>query len=399
MVTKLLAPLLGLLALLSAPTQTYTPISDSTLKSLPPVGSDFDTKSGSLLSPLLITRVPGSEGQAKAQNHLAGFFRHNLPSWSISWHNTTATTPLTGDRQVPFQSLILRRDPPWAAEGDVGRLTLVAHYDSKVTPEGFIGATDSAAPCAMLLHAARSIDAALTRLWEAMEEDGRAGDPFVDAKGLQILFLDGEEAWQRWTKTDSLYGARALAEHWDASFYPAMSTYHNPLNSISLFVLLDLLGHANPRVPSYFQNTHWAYSALATLESRLRGHGVMTSTHGVFLHDRNRQPHQFGRGFVDDDHMPFMQRGVPVLHLIPTPFPDVWHKITDDGDHLDIETTKDWAVLTTAFVAEWMDLEGYMPTDGHDTGRTDAGRGVGRRGEAPSEFEGERQRRTMKTEL
>jgi len=28
---------------------------------------------------------------------------------------------------------------------------LAAHYDSKLTPEGFLGATDSAVPCAMLL--------------------------------------------------------------------------------------------------------------------------------------------------------------------------------------------------------------------------------------------------------
>ena len=31
------------------------------------------------------------------------------------------------------------------------RLVVSAHYDSKINPEGFIGAIDSAAPCAMLL--------------------------------------------------------------------------------------------------------------------------------------------------------------------------------------------------------------------------------------------------------
>lgn len=196
-------------ALLSTlPVIAYTPISDSTVNALPPIGDDLDIQNGKLLAPLLITRVPGTDGQVKAQSHLANFFRQTLPSWSLSWHNHTGTTPMTGDKQIPFQNIILRRDPPWALEGDVGRLTLVAHYDSKVTPDGFIGATDSAAPCAMLMHVARSVDDALTRLWEGMEEDGSAGDPFVEAKGVQILFLDGEEAWQKWTKTDSLYGAR-----------------------------------------------------------------------------------------------------------------------------------------------------------------------------------------------
>jgi hypothetical protein len=32
----------------------------------------------------------------------------------------------------------------------------------------------------------------------------------------------------------------------------------------------------------------------------------------------------------------------------------------DDGDHLDMPTVEDWAKLTTAFAAAWMDLEGYM---------------------------------------
>ncbi len=58
--------------------------------------------------------------------------------------------------------------------------------------------------------------------------------------------------------------------------------------------------------------------------------------------------------------MPFMARGVEVLHLIPTPFPDVWHDMTDDGEHLDIPTVEDWALLTTAFVGEWMDLDGFF---------------------------------------
>lgn len=35
--------------------------------------------------------------------------------------------------------------------------------------------------------------------------------------GLQLLFFDGEEAFQRWTSTDSLYGSRALASHWDGT--------------------------------------------------------------------------------------------------------------------------------------------------------------------------------------
>lgn len=32
---------------------------------------------------------------------------------------------------------------------------------------------------------------------------------------LQLVFFDGEEAFQQWTATDSLYGARHLAAKWE----------------------------------------------------------------------------------------------------------------------------------------------------------------------------------------
>jgi hypothetical protein len=33
----------------------------------------------------------------------------------------------------------------------------------------------------------------------------------------------------------------------------------------------------------------------------------------------------------------------------------------DDGEHLDIATVQDWGQIMSAFAAEWLDLEGYMP--------------------------------------
>jgi glutaminyl-peptide cyclotransferase len=185
--------------------QAYTPLSDTSLASIPPGHpSDFDIHTGTLLAPLLIPRVPGTPGHAKAQEHFVDFFRDQLPLWTIEWHNTTSTTPATGSREVPFSNLIFRRDPPGVGEGDVSRLTLAAHYDSLYRPDGFIGATDSAAPCAVLMHVARGVDEALTRKWEE-EGDGLED---VEAVGVQILLLDGEEAWVQWSAEDSLYGSR-----------------------------------------------------------------------------------------------------------------------------------------------------------------------------------------------
>jgi len=263
---------------------------------------------------------------------------------------------------VPFANIIITRDPPWAKPGDVGRLALVAHYDSKLTPVGFIGATDSAAPCAMIMHAARSVDEALTRKWEDMQAMGNQG--LEEEKGVQILFLDGEEAFVSWTNVDSLYGARSLAESWEATPHAAMSTYHTALSSITLFMLLDLLGSKNPRVPSFFKTTHWAYQSIADLELRLRSLGLLQSQPDTpFLPESIKAADHFNNAWgVQDDHIPFMARGVEVLHLIPTPFPRVWHTKDDDGEHLDMPTVEDWARIVTAFVGEWMDLEGYFPS-------------------------------------
>jgi hypothetical protein len=203
----LLRPLVVLFTLLGI-ASAYMELPDDALRSIPSAGSDFDIKKGALLAPLLIPRVAGTDGSITAQNHFLDFFKTNLPDWTVEIHNATSTTPATGDRQVPFANLIFRRDPPWAKPGDVGRLTLVAHYDSLYQPVGFIGATDSAAPCAMLMHTARSIENALVKKWSAMQASGDAGSGLEPEVGVQILLLDGEEAFVSWSSTDSLYGSR-----------------------------------------------------------------------------------------------------------------------------------------------------------------------------------------------
>ncbi len=360
-------------------TQAYTTLSDETLKILPDPGNGFNIKDGKLLAPILRPRVPGSPGSTYVLNHFVDFFKTSLPKWDMAFQNSTSKTPATGDKDIPFVNLIVSRDPPWTTPGEVGRLTLVAHYDSKLTPAGFIGATDSAAPCAMLMHAAHSVDSALTKKWEHMQAEGVGNGGFLgieEQKGLQIIFMDGEEAFVNWDHVDSIYGARALATELEATPHPAMSTYHNALSSISLFLLLDLLGEKNPNVPSWFKTTHWAYRNMATLEKRLRSQLLFFSStehpkntvgrqnskraDSPFLPEAEKADNEWSGVKMEDDHIPFMERGVEILHIIPYPFPRAWHNLDDDGEHLDLDTVKDWATLTTAFVAEWMDLEGFF---------------------------------------
>ncbi|NWZ03231.1 QPCTL protein, partial [Loxia curvirostra] len=54
--------------------------------------------------------------------------------------------------------------------------------------------------CALLLELASALDTHLSRRAEQ-------APPLT----LQLLFLDGEEAFDTWSESDSLYGARHLA--------------------------------------------------------------------------------------------------------------------------------------------------------------------------------------------
>lgn len=164
-----------------------------------------------------------------------------------------------------------------------------------------------------------------------------------------------------------IFNSRALAHSWEHEFHGAMSTFRTQLSSISLFVLLDLLGAKNPTIPSYFLTTHWAYRNMAKLEKRMRDLGLLEAqARRPFLPDGAKTNEEFqsrfAMGGIQDDHLPFMQRGVDILHMIAYPFPDVWHKMEDDGEHLHLPTTKDWAKIVTAFAVEWLDLGGLLPS-------------------------------------
>lgn len=70
-----------------------------------------------------------------------------------------------------------------------------------------------------------------------------------------------------------------------------------------------------------------------------------------------------GKTVVTDDHGPFMDRGVPVLHIIPSSLTSVWHTIDDDGKHLAMPTVRDWAKIMTAFALEWLDMMEVWPAE------------------------------------
>ncbi|XP_040434152.1 LOW QUALITY PROTEIN: glutaminyl-peptide cyclotransferase-like protein [Falco naumanni] len=343
-----LLPLLPLLALAAAAAIFYSAWSGGERDTGPPLPVPSEQGLRALLGqldptrlwvtflrPLLRERVPGGPGSHAARQHIVG----RLVALGATWHlELDAFEAVTPRGPVTFTNVVAT-----AATAAPRRLVLACHYDTKVLPPGlgqqvFLGATDSAVPCAILLELAAALDQPLRR----------AKDRGAEVT-LQLLFLDGEEAFGDWSATDSLYGARHLAAQ-------MATTRHGPhgtqLTAMSLLVLLDLLGARHPAIHSHFTRTHHWFLRLVAIEQRLRRLGLLHAA---------PQDQPFFRlspapGPVEDDHVPFLQRGVPILHLIPTPFPRVWHTLEDTEDNLHPPTVEDLCKILVTFVAEFLQL-------------------------------------------
>ncbi|KAK9461403.1 peptidase family M28-domain-containing protein [Lipomyces oligophaga] len=322
-----------------------------------------------LLSPILIPRIPGSDGSRAVRNHINDHFvrLQQLHSTFIHWDTVvdkfsdTVPQPYasTSSGTLEFTNLIFRLEPPARSSSHrrtrrQSYLTLAAHYDSKVDPPGFIGATDSAVPCAILMYIAASLVPLLEARWADLATSSQSDYSEV---GLQFIFFDGEEAFHQWSATDSLYGARHIAQLWDTR--PDLSAHPgqhlSQLQSIDLFVLLDLIGGPNSRIPCFFPLTSWACQQLSEVESVARASGNLLESS---VHIASKDP--AFRIRIEDDHIPFMEKGVPILHLIPVPFPSVWHTSDDDGEHLSKNAIHDWAVLLNAWTAGYLGLASYL---------------------------------------
>ena len=100
------------------------------------------------------------------------------------------------------------------------------------------------------------------------------------------------------------------------------------IDTIEHFILLDLLGARNPRILSYFLDTGWLFDAMVSSETRLTQIGALKyGNDGPSSFFVPRVGSGMNLGHVEDDHVPFLGRGVDVLHIIPSPFPRVWHDL------------------------------------------------------------------------
>ncbi|KOX78388.1 Glutaminyl-peptide cyclotransferase, partial [Melipona quadrifasciata] len=175
-------------------------------------------------------------------------------------------------------------------------LALACHYDSKYTRErNFEGAIDSAVPCAQMINLAKVMKNHL--------------------KSIKHVCID----W------------------------------------IDLLVLLDLIGAPDPTFYNYFKNTENWYSLLMSSESKLASFKKFESYSYGQPTQTYFQPYSV-ETYIEDDHIPFLRRDIPILHLIPYPFPKVWHKPSDNRNNIDLKTNENINKILRIFVASYLHI-------------------------------------------
>jgi glutaminyl-peptide cyclotransferase len=184
-----------------------------------------------------------------------------------------------------------------AGEGE-GYVVLAAHHDTKDLP-GFVGANDGASGAAVVLELARSLPKPLP------------------GPSLAIALFDGEEArGDRAFEADGTRGSEAYVAVARDGGDPAAGI--PPLAEIEAMVLLDMVGDCDLQIPREFSSDERIYGAFAEAAGGAPFEGVT--------------------GSILDDHVPFLERGIPAVDLIDFTFGgnsspgEYWHT---DEDTLD----------------------------------------------------------------
>ncbi|XP_067644789.1 glutaminyl-peptide cyclotransferase-like isoform X2 [Eurosta solidaginis] len=279
------------------------------------------------LAGIMRPRVVGTPGHTEVEN----FIKRELSTlgFSTDVDQFAQTVPILGN--ITFSNIIGILNP-----NAHDFLALACHYDSKYFKDdpGFVAATDSAVPCAIMLNTAKTLSVYLQGNFKGRQD-----------LGLMYIFFDGEEAIKDWTDNDSLYGARHLAAKLSST--RSSIGLGRGIDQIEVLVLLDLIGASNPKFYSFYPNTHGLHRSLSDIEMSLSASGKLEGRNLMFM----RRP---SSGFVDDDHKPFLQLNVPILHLIPTPFPPQWHTSNDNAANLHWPSIRNFNKIFRAFVFEYL---------------------------------------------
>ncbi len=164
---------------------------------------------------------------------------------------------------------------------------LLTHYDTR-RQEHFVGANDAGSSTGLMLEMARLLCRRKS------------------AASIWIAFLDGEEALEEWSDTDSVYGSRQMA---------AKLALANELQRVKAVVLADMIGDRDLALRRESNSTVWLTELVWSTAKRL-------GYEKHFIADRQA---------IEDDHIPFLRRGVPAVDLIDFDYPP-WHTPQDTLD-------------------------------------------------------------------
>jgi Zn-dependent M28 family amino/carboxypeptidase len=192
------------------------------------------------------------------------------------------------------------------------RLVIGGHYDTKRFPFRFVGANDGGSSAAFLIELARVLKARRNPLT------------------IEILFLDGEEAVIDWTGKDHTYGSR---------HYVAEAKRNGSLASLKAFILVDMIGDRDLQIKRDLNSTTWLTDIIwaAAQKQQL----------GAFRPDRVQ---------IEDDHLEFMEAGVPSVDIIDLEYP-AWHTA---GDTLDAVSARSLQVVGDALVGALPQIEARL---------------------------------------
>jgi glutaminyl-peptide cyclotransferase len=184
-----------------------------------------------------------------------------------------------------------------------GTVVIGAHHDTKDIP-GFVGANDGASGVAVLLELARDLPRRL------------------HGPSISLVFFDAEEA--RDDRPFDLDGARGSAQF---IRYARRNGLHGspPLGEIRAMVLFDLVGDCKLSIPREANSDPGLYQRFADASQDVTGSAA---------------PFVGSAAAILDDHIPFIDAGVPSVDLIdldfgPGPAPgSYWHTPEDSLRHV-----------------------------------------------------------------
>ena len=246
-------------------------------------------------------RTAGSNGLKKAHQYISAELKKH--GWTTVTQTIERDTPV-GKRT--FINLIARYQADHIKTlEDTAKLPtkgiLSAHLDSKEIPEipDFLGADDAASACALIIELATTL---------AQE------NPEL-AKGLELVFFDGEEAFNKSMDLqtgDGLYGSRAYA-----------ITLYKRSPKPEFGIVLDMVGHKNLKIAVPGDTPA---ELLDTMQRSAQKHGHEK----IFT--------QISTGILDD-HYYLNMAGVPTIDIIGANFSDThwWHQ---DGDTMELISAK-----------------------------------------------------------